>query len=86
MKEPFDFEGFSRNFIVRKSTYIKKTPESIETNEADQSLEITDILMFNVLKQKHFLFQGYVWKPHECLLELVEGTSLWQITCKPKRV
>ena len=46
----------------------------------EQSLEDTSFLLFNVLKEKHVFFQGYVWRPHHLVLELIEVCNLFQVT------
>ncbi len=47
---------------------------------ADDELAATNYLLFNVLKERHVFFSGLVWKPHLCVLELIEGGNLWSLT------
>lgn len=37
-------------------------------------------MLFNVLKERHVFFSGLVWKPHLCVMELIEGGNLWSLT------
>lgn len=52
VKEPF--YGLNRSILARKSTYKKNRTES-EVVKSD-TLDDTDFLLFNVLKEKHVFF------------------------------
>lgn len=33
-----------------------------------------------MFREQHFLFKGWVWKPHQISLELIENINLWSVT------